>query len=239
MTLPIATLLLALSAGPCGQVDPPRPARTRSLECRDGETVALRVPISSPNQNLLTAVTFPDLVENVVSSWNERDLSVEAHGAKLFLKLLAKAEGHLDVLMTSGMHLRLYLKPIAEGEEYDGHVVLKAALDKTPSDPPRKLPDALRLVKAMRLGRVPPGASVKRGGDTVVTTTGDLEGRLAFVYETTAYRGYVVRLTNTSPRAAYHLDVTRFAARRLVLMGAKSLVVAPKNSTLVYLILWK
>lgn len=239
MHLPSVTITIAAWLGLFGQADDPATARTRTLDCRDGETVPVRIRISSPNQNLLSAVTFPDLVQNVVSSWNDRDLSVEVQGAKLFLKLLAKAEGHLDVVTTGGMHLRLYLKPSAAGEEFDGHIVLKAVPEKTAPDALRKLPDALELVKAMRLGLVPPGASVKRGGDAVVTTTGDLEGRLAFVYETTAYRGYVIRLRNKSPKAAYHVDVTRFFSPRLVLIGAKSLVVAPEKSTLVYLVLWK
>ncbi len=239
MNVYTAILVLALMADPSGQAEGPAAARTRPLECRDGDTVSVRVRISSPNQNLLTAVTFPDLVQNVVSAWNDRDLSVEVQGAKLFIKLLAKAEGHLDVVTTGGMHLRLFLKPSAAGEEYDGHIVLKAIPDKAASDAPGKLPDALELAKAMRLGLVPPGASVKRGGDAVVSTAADVEGRLAFVYETTTYRGYVIRLTNKLPKAAFHIDVTRFSCPRLVLVGAKSLVVAPEKSTLVYLVLWK
>lgn len=238
MTLLIAARILAVLAGLSGQADDPA-ARTRAVECRDGDTITVRIRVSSANQNLPCAVSFPDLLENVVSSWSDRDLSMEVQGAKLFLKLLAKTEGHLDVLTTGGMHLRLYLKPAAAGEEYDGHLVLKAIPEKTLSDHPRKLPEALELVKAMRLGLVPPGASVKRGGGAVVTSGGDVEGKLAFVYETTAYRGYVIRLANKSPKAAYHLDVTRFNSPRLVLIGAQSLVVAPEKSTLVYLVLWK
>jgi len=237
MTLPI--LALALLAGLPGQSDDAAAARTRSVECRGGETVRLRVRVSTPTQNMTTAVTLPDLVENVVSSWNDRDLSVEVEGAKLFLKLLAKAEGHLDVVTAGGTHLRLYIEPSAAGEAYDGHVTLKAAPEKPAAEAPKQLPDALDLARAMRLGLLPPGASVKRGGQAVISTTGESECRLGFVYETTSYRGYVIRLTNTSPTAAYHLDVTRFSSPRLVLVGAKSLVLAPGKSTLVYLILWK
>ena len=233
------SLILALLAGSSGQAESQSPARTRSLECRDGETIPVRVRISGPAQNILTAVTLPDLVENVVSSWNDRELSVEVQGAKLFLKLLEKAEGHLDILTTGGMHLRLDVKPSGDGEDYDGHLVVKAVPSAPPPAALQKLPDALELVKAMRLGRVPAGASVKRGGDAAVTTAGDVECRLAYVYETSAYRGYVIRLTNRAPKAAYHVDVTRFATPRLVLIGAKSLVVAPDESTFVYLVLWK
>jgi len=232
--------MLAILANFCGQADPAGAAKTRNVELRDGETVSLRVRVSGPNESVLTAVTLADLVENVVSAWKDRDLSVEVQGAKLFLKLLSKAEGHLDVLTTGGTHVRLYIQPSAAGEEYDGHVVLRATVpDKVSPDAPKKLPDALELVKAMRLGTIPPGTSVKRGGDATVTMAGDIEGRLVFVYETSSYRGYVLRLTNTSPTAAYRVDVTRFTAPRLVLAGAKSLVVAPQKSTLVYLVLWK
>lgn len=229
----IAILVLAPQAG-----DPP-PARTRTLECKEGDTLPIRVFVSTPNRNLLTAVTFPDLIQNVVSSWNDRDLSVEVQGSKLFLKLLSKVEGHLDVVTAGGMHLRLYIRPAEGGQEYDGHLVLKAVPEKTGSEVSQKLPDALELVRAMRLGVVPPGASIKRGGDAAVLATPEVEGKVAFVYETTSYRGYVVRLTNRSAKAAYHLDITRFACPRLVLAGAKSLVVAPEKSTLLYLVLWK
>lgn len=235
----IITTMLVLALGLPGQADVPEQAQTRSLECKDGDTVRLRVRLSTPELNVLTAVTFPDLIQNVVSSWNDRDLSVEVQGAKLFLKLLAKTEGHVDVVTTGGTHVRLYIEASPADQIYDGHVVLKAPPAKPAAEASRQLPDALGLARAMRLGTVPPGASVKRGGDNVIPTTGDIEGRLAFVYETTAYRGYVVRLKNMSPTAAFHVDVTRFASPRLVLLGAKSLVVAPQKATVVYLILWK
>lgn len=239
MMLSVALTLLALQAGSSGPPDDPISAKRRTLECRNGDTILLRVRVSSSTENLLTAVTLPDLVENVVSSWSDRDLSVEVHGAKLFLKLLAKAEGHLDVVTTAGMHVRIYVKPAAPGVEHDGHVVLTSVPDKVTADASRKLPDALELVKAMRLGTIPPGASVKRGGERAIALGGDIEGRVAFVYETAAYRGYVLRITNASPSAAFHLDVTRFSAPRLVLAGAKSLAVAPRKSTFVFLVLWK
>ncbi len=238
MRLLCATLAGALLTA--FQADDSSLAKTRTLDCRDGDTVSVRVRISGANQNLLTAVTFPDLIQNVVSSWNDRDLSLEYQGAKLFLKLFTKAEGHLDVVTTGGTHVRLYIKPSAPGQEYDGHVVLKAVETKTNADASgAKLPDALELVKAMRLGLVPPGISVKRGGDALVSLSADVEGRLAFVYETTHYRGYVIRLINKSAKAAYQLDVARFSSARLVLLGAKSLVVPPDQSTLIYLVLWK
>ncbi len=231
----LATMILVLAL----LADDPTQARTRTLECMEGDTLPLRIFVSTPSQNLLTAVTFPDLVQNVVSSWNDRDLSVEVQGSKLFLKLLSKVEGHLDVVTAGGMHLRLYVRPAEAGQEYDGHLVLKAKPDPARSEAPPKLPDALELVKAMRLGMVPPGASVKRGGNAAVLATPEVEGKVAYVYETTSYRGYVIRLTNRSPKAAYHLDVTRFGCPRLVLAGARSLVVAPEKFTFVYLVLWK
>lgn len=230
-------LLCAFLAG--FQEDDSSLAKTRTVETRAGETVSVRVRISGANQNLLTAVTFPDLVQNVVSSWNDRDLSVEYQGAKLFLKLFTKSEGHLDVATAGGTHVRLYIKPTVPGQEYDGHIVLKTVETKATAEAAAKLPDALELVKAMRLGLVPPGSSVRRGGDAPVSLSADVEGKLAFVYETTAYRGYVIRLANNSAKAAYQLDVSQFSSGRLVLIGAKSLVIPPKQSTLVYLVLWK
>jgi len=229
---------LVFLLAPSGQAEDAAAAKTRNLECRDGDTVPVRVRVSTPDRNILTAVTLPDLVQNVISSWNDRDLSVEVQGAKLFLKLLAKAEGHLDVVTSSSMHVRLFVKPVGEAEEFDGHVVLKAATAPA-EEAPRKLPDALELVKAMRLGLVPAGASVKRGADQAVFASGEIEAKLAFIYETTAYRGYVIRLANKSPKTAYQVDLARFASPKLVLIGAKSLLALPGKSTLLYLVLWK
>lgn len=209
---------------------------TRTVQCADGGTVALSLRVATTDAHRLTVVAFPDPVQDVISSWNEKDISVEHLGAKLFLKLLSKVEGHLDVVTRRGFHVRLYIKPADENARYDSHIVVSANNQELIG--PRRFPEALELVKAMRLGVVPPGIAASRA-DCVLHTSGEMEVRLIYVYAATRYRGYVLRLTNTSRTDPLQLDPSRFTSPRLVLMGAKSLTVLPEASTLAYLVFWK
>ena len=67
MDLVSASLFVMAGLLPVQQTDDVVSAKSRSAECRDGETVPLKVRISSPTETLLTVVSFPDLVQDVVS----------------------------------------------------------------------------------------------------------------------------------------------------------------------------
>lgn len=218
----------------------PSKGRARTVEIESGQTVTVTVAISDAVRNLPTAVTLPESVQEVISSWNEKDISVEQSGPRLFLKLFATVEGHLDLVLAGGQHLRLYVKSARAGEPYDEALTLKlASTGELPGTAEKKAPPALELAKAMRLGLVPSGVSVKKGSEAILLKDGGVETRLALIYEAASLRGYVLSLSNTSPTNALQLNVSRFSSPGMVLIGAKSLLVPPGKSTLVYLIFRK
>jgi hypothetical protein len=193
--------------------------------------VELRVPVSTESHHRATVVTFPEeSLEALVSGWNEGDLSIERRREILFIKLLRKSQGDLQVLGSSGALYRFALVP-ADGV-YDGHVRILA-----PKEQKRVIPEPIELLRAMRLGRRPTEGTVLRA-DQPVEVAPELAARVAYVYESTAYRGYVIRIANTSG-VAQRLDPSRFLSRDLVLAGAREMLVRPGEKTLLYLIFWK
>src|SRR5262245_43846352 len=202
----------------------------RELYASDRPT-EIRVPVSTDAQNRATVVTFPEeSLEALVAGWNEGDLSIERRRENLFLKLLRKAQGDVHVLGASGALYRLTLVP-AEGS-YDGHVRILA-----PKERKRGVPEPVELIRAMRLARRPAEGSVLRS-DQVVYASPELSARLAYVYETTAFRGYVVRVENVSV-VPQRLDPSRFLSKELVLAGARELALPPGEKTLLYFVFWK
>lgn len=206
----------------------------------DGGTVEVRIRVSEPKRTVLTAVSFPSAIRNLVSAWNEKDLSVEQAGNRLFLKLLSPAQGHLDVLLEGDRLVRLYLTPAKEDVPYDAalQIVLPTAAEK--SDPrPERASGALELAKAMRLGDVPPGVTVRKGDGLLILETPTVEASLSWIYDAPRFRGYVVRLSNQSRQTGYEIDLPRFHAEDLVLLGARNLVIEPRSFTYLYLVFWK
>lgn len=193
--------------------------------------IEVRVPVSTEKDHRTTVVTFPEeSLEALVAGWNEGDLSVERRRENLFIKLLRKSEGDLHVLGGSGTLYRLAVRP-AEGAG-DGRVRILAPRDKA-----RGAPEAIELIRTMRLGRRPAeGAVLQASG--ILYDSPEFSARMAYVYESTACRGFVVRVENVSadPR---RLDLSRFVGRDLVLAGAREMVVPPGGKTLLYLVFAK
>lgn len=193
--------------------------------------IEVRVPVSSETQHRATVVTFPeDSLEALVAGWSEGDLSIERRRENLFVKLLRKVQGDVHVLGGSGALYRLTLIP-ADGT-YDGHVRIIA-----PREQKRAVPEPVELIRAMRLGRRPAEGTVLRS-DQAVYASPELSARMAYVYETTAYRGYIVRVENVSS-APQRLDPSRFLAKDLVLAGAREMLLPPGGKSLLYLVFWK
>lgn len=191
----------------------------------------VRVPVSTESQHRATVVSFPeDSLEALIAGWNEGDLSVERRRENLFIKLLRRAQGDVHVLGASGALYRLRIVPA--DDVYDGHVRILA-----PKGSKREVPEAVDLLRAMRLGRRPVEGKVLRS-DQAVYASPEWTARLVYVYESTAYRGFVARVENVSS-APQRLDPSRFLARDLVMAGSREVVVAPGAKTLLYLIFWK
>lgn len=236
----IALVLWAATGFP--QEDPAREAgAVRSVTVQGGEAVRLQVRPSEPGRVFITAVTFPEAITHVVSAWDPKDLSLEHEANRLFIKLLGKAEGSLDVILAGGAHVRLFLATAIAPAPWDGTVAVnRAASSPEPASPRRSnASGALDLARAMRLGQVPPDATVRSGGNAVLFRNADIAVSLHYVYETGRYRGYVLGLANRSDRQAYRVDLTRFGGEHLVLVGARDLVVGPGRATRIYAVDWK
>jgi hypothetical protein len=193
--------------------------------------VELRVPVSTDTQHRATVVTFPEeSLEALVSGWNEGDLSIERRRENLFIKLLRKSQGDLQVLGASGALYR-FAVVAAEGP-YDGHVRILA-----PKEQKRSIPESVELIRAMRLGRRPSEGTVLRA-EQRIPVAAELAANVIFVYESSAYRGFVIRIENVSS-VAQRLDPSRFQSKDLVLAGAREMLVPPAEKTLLYLVFWK
>lgn len=209
------------------------PQEVREVPFSD-RPVELRIPVSGESQHRATVVTFPeDSLEALVAGWNEGDLSVERRGENLFLKLLRRAEGDLHVLGVSGRLYRLTVRP-AEGAAYDGHVRITAP---PRSEKPPPLPEAIQLIRAMRLGRRPSQGEVRRAAG-LLHRTERIAVTLVYLYETDACRGYVARVENLS-KEPVRLDPSRFTAPELALVGARETLLRPGEKTHLYLVFRK
>lgn len=194
-------------------------------------SVEIRVPVSGDAQHRASVVSFPEeSLEALVAGWNEGDLSIERRRENLFIKLLRKARGDVHVLGASGTLYRLRVVPAEDA--YDGHVRILP-----PKDARRELPEAIELIRAMRVGRLPAQGSVLRSDQNVYSSP-EWTARVVYVYETTTYRGFVARVENVSS-TSQRLDPSRFAAKDLVLVGSREVLLAPGAKTLLYLVFWK
>jgi hypothetical protein len=197
-----------------------------------GGPVEVRVPVSADGRHHATVVSFPEeSLEALVAGWNEGDLSIERKRENLFIKLFRPAEGDIHVLGGSGTLYRLAIRPAAGA--YDGHV----RIARPPERARAAAPEPVDLIRAMRLGRRPIEGDVRKA-DTVVYRSPEIEARLAYVYETPEYRGYVAKVENVSG-APLRLDPSRFIARDLVLVGAREMLLREGERTLLYLVFWK
>ena len=72
----------------------------------------------------------------------------------------------------------------------------------------------------------------------VLDRSAGIEARLAYVYEASAWVGYVVRVQSLSI-TSQRLDPSRFVGADLVLVGAREMLLQPGETTLLYLVFGK
>lgn len=193
--------------------------------------VEIRVPVSTDQEHRSTVVSFPEeTLEALIAGWNDGDLSVERRRENLFIKLLRKAEGDLQVLGGSGTLYRLSIKPAQDSP--DGHVRLRV-----PRERKKDAPEAIELIRTMRLGRRPADGAVLQASETIYRSS-ELVVRMTYVYESTSCRGFVLRAENVSADPQ-RLDPSRFAGKDLILAGARELLLPPGGGTLLYLVFAK
>jgi hypothetical protein len=201
-------------------------AQDRQVAFEEGRAIDVRPALASPDRHATCVVTFPEeSIEAMVAAWNEADLSVEQKRNLLFLKLLRPATGDLHVLGSSGT---LYRLAIAPGSDSAVRIARPAATSA-------EAPPALEFVRALRLGRLPPDARARRGGDAVLFRLGATEMRCKIVVESAAYAGYILEVRNGGD-TPHRIDPSKLRGTDLVLIGAREHVVPPRGSTLLYLV---
>ena len=224
---------------------PEKPGAIRKVRVEEaGETVVVKVRIAKRDLNLSTVLSLSEPVASLVTSWDQKDISINHDKNKLFVKLLSKTKGYVDVITTNGNLVRFLILPMPAPAPYDSHVSVSVnirknkAADKKPVRV-RKASGALELIKAMRLSEVPKDATVRNGKKALLSEDEDLKVTLLYVYDTGRFRGFVLKLTNKSLERAHHVDVTRFAGKNQVLVGVREMVVPAGMSTRLYVVDWQ
>jgi hypothetical protein len=235
-------LLALLAASAAAQDAPARPAPAeRVVVLRDGETAQVRVRVSSREEHFSTVVRFPEPILHVVSSWDPAQISVQDEDTRLVLKLQVKASGYLDVVLSGGALLRLFIFGVTGTDPFDSALQIRLlgqapATTEKPAAGAPSASGALDLIRAMRMGEVPVDVTVRTGKMEVLFRSTDIQVTLLYVYDAARFRGLVLSLENLSTSSSYPLDVTRFGGEALVLIGAKDLVVPPGASTRLYIV---
>jgi hypothetical protein len=230
-----AALLLCAASWPCAQ-DAQSQGRTRSVGVKAGDIVTIEVALSTAKQSLTTVVEFAaeKSVSSIVQAFSKEDVSLEAKQNRLFVKLLSVVTGYVDVVGSSGALYRLMLVKAKDG--HDALVRISQAKEEK-TVVAKSLPQSLELIRAMRLLRIPEGGAVARasGSDSLFKLAG-FDVSPLFVFELDGLKGYICRLVNRSVTESFDLDLSRFEAESLVLVGAKDLRVAPGKETLLYFV---
>jgi hypothetical protein len=201
-------------------------AQDKEVAFEEGRAIEVRPAVASADRHSTCVVSFPEeSIDAMVAAWNEADLSIELKKNLLFLKLLRPATGDLHVLGASGT---LYRLAIAPGSDSSVRI-------SRPASRPAEAPPALEFVRALRLGRLPPDARARRGGDAVLFRLGSTEMRCKFVVEAPGYVGCIVEVRNVGDTPA-RIDPSKLRGPGLILVGAREYTVPPKGSTLLYLV---
>src|SRR5207249_2275843 len=109
------------------------PPAERSVSVKEGETVQVRVRVSTREEHYSTVVRFPEPIAHVVSSWDPSQISVQDQETRLVLKLQAKAEGYLDVVLSQGALVRLFISGVTSPAAFDSAVAIRLVATVTPA----------------------------------------------------------------------------------------------------------
>jgi hypothetical protein len=100
--LAILTLATWMSQEPAPRPLPDVPPEgTKDLSVvgwKEGKTIPVRVPLSTPGRELMSTVSFPeDSIETAVTGWPEGEITAIQKRGLLFLRLTRRSEGQLNV----------------------------------------------------------------------------------------------------------------------------------------------
>ncbi|HVR86051.1 MAG TPA: type-F conjugative transfer system secretin TraK [Planctomycetota bacterium] len=224
------------------------PASSRTVEWKEGVTIPVRVPVAKPGRELMTTLSFPeDSIDTAITGWQEGEITAIQKRGLLFLRMVKRSEGQLNVIGGSGTHYLLFLQGVAADDDaaYDAYLKIRkkeaaGAVLGLPQRPVRRPSGAVELLQAMRLGRRPEGLRIFRAKRELALESPSLEIRLLYVYDGTSYRGYLYEVKNwSSLRQA--LDASQLGGKgpALVLSSFRENVLDPGSVTRLYVITWK
>ena len=235
---------LRLESGKGGATEP----SSRTVEWKEGVAIPVRVPVATPAREFMTTLVFPEeTIETAITGWGEGDITAVQKRGLLFLRLMRKSEGQLNVIGGSGTHYLLYIKGVGspEPEEYDAYIKIRKrdeakAADAIPKRQNARPSGSLELLQAMRLGLRPEGVRILRAKRELAYESTALEVRLVYVYDAPSYRGMVYDVRNTSGERQ-SVDASRLRGRSttLILSALRENVLEPKTTTRLYAVIWK
>lgn len=194
------------------------------------EVIDVGLPVSTPERSRQAAIVFDDeeAVSKIVLGIDRDAVSVDVVENRVFVKLLRKADGHVDCIGTSGKLYRLRVHESGQAPRGVIHV-----RGQTPPAGPA-LPAPLRLVRAMRTGRRLEGMRV-RALDGLVYESARVTILAERLHRYLEYSGFVCRLRNKR-ESPIQLDLSRFQGPGLLLVASRELKVPGKGETLIYFV---
>jgi hypothetical protein len=233
-----------LESGKVGSTEP----SARTVDWKEGVAISVRVPVATPAREFMTTLVFPEeTIETAITGWGEGDITAVHKRGLLFLRLMRKSEGQLNVIGGSGTHYLLTLRGVGSSapEDYDVYVkIMKKEDAKATGVLPRRQTlrptGSLELLQAMRLGLHPEGVRILRAKGELAYESTTLEIRLAYVYDAQSYRGMVYDVRNTSvERQSFDASRLRGRGTSLILSALRDNVILPKTTTRLYAVIWK
>lgn len=247
----IAMVLLGILFPPMPQEERPPQASpgtepVLTVAWKEGVAIRVRIPVAAQDRRGMSTIAFPEeKIETAVSGWGEELTAVDS-GGRLFLRFSRKSEGELAVIGASGMHYLLYLVGVEDPKPnaYDRYVRVTKVDDRAANALPkrslRRPTGAIALLQAMRLGLRPECGRILRAAGEPAFQSETIESRLAYVYQTPDFMGYIFDLENRT-EVGQAVDASRLRAKAgtLVLSSLRENVVPARGKTRLYAVFWR
>lgn len=195
------------------------------------EPYRLPLQVSNDQRSIQSVVHLVDetSIAHLVTAFNKDDISIEIKQNKLFIKLLKDVEGSIDCIGASGHLYRVYVAPSKQTVP-----LLTLRAPARPAPPP-ELPMPLVLMRAMRRGQSEEGMDVKRSTAVLIEDSSFII-QLQWVYRFDEWTGFVCTVRNRTERDL-RLDLSRFHAPGILLVGARDLRLGAGQVTRLYMVI--
>lgn len=178
----------------------------------------------------MTQVTFWENVASVVTNFAKEQVSFETAGPRLYLApLVPEISGELFIVLTTGQPVTLAVLEDADHRDLAVQVLAPAAEAEQARAATAEV-TALRLLRAMLLGRPAAGIAVTAGRGEVAYDDGTVRLTLAAVWRTPGLEGIVLDAENLRP-LWIRLPLERLELPGLLAVHAAAEALAPPPTT--------